>query len=66
MESEVAGSDSTHFTFGKGQDSFEMVFDAESLRAFLCLGHEALQEMDARFAAEEAERARGAANPNTV
>jgi hypothetical protein len=55
MESEIMGSGATRFTFGKGQDGFEIEFDAEGLRAFLHLGNQVLDEMDTRFATEEAE-----------
>jgi hypothetical protein len=51
----VKGSAETDFRCGGERDGFEFAFEAEALREFLRIGTEALQDMDARFAREEAE-----------
>jgi hypothetical protein len=53
----VIGSAETEFLCGNHSDGFAFTFEAEALREFLRLGTEALREMDAQFAQEEAERA---------
>jgi hypothetical protein len=50
----VNASDDVEFAVGGIRECFEFVFDAEALREFLRLGAEALQEMEARQAQEEA------------
>src|SRR5262245_30984324 len=57
MEHKVDTSDFVAFTFGNGTESVELSFTAESLRAFLKLGTEALVEMDGLFASEKAAKA---------
>ena len=51
----VDGSDQVEFTFGSGRESFDFIFDAESLRKFIGLASGALAEMDARHVQEQAE-----------
>lgn len=55
MRHSVNGSDEVAFTFGGGRESFEFTFDAEALRKLIRLGTDALHDMDARAAEEEAD-----------
>jgi hypothetical protein len=57
IQHEVDGSNFASFRFGEVSECIEMSFTAEALRAFLKLGNEALSELDAQFAKEEAKRA---------
>lgn len=57
MRFRVNSPDDVEFSFGGRRDPFEFVFDAEALRAFLQVGSDALQEMDAQGAIEETEAA---------
>ncbi|MGQ0838022.1 hypothetical protein [Actinokineospora sp.] len=53
---DVNGSGEADFTCGTPPDCFEFTIEAEALRQFAALASEALSDMDARFAQEEAER----------
>ena len=55
IQHRVDGSDQVEFTFGSGRESFDFIFDAESVRKFIGLAAEALTEMDARHVQEQAE-----------
>ena len=50
---EVPGSDLAHLTMGDPAREYEL----ESMRTLVTVGTAALADMDARYAAEEAERA---------
>jgi len=54
MRFRVTGGDDVEFSFGGTRDPFEFVFDAEALRGFLRVGTDALREMDAQAATEQA------------
>lgn len=56
MSYRVDGSDQASLTLGTGVDAFDFSADAAALRSFVQLGNEALAEMDARHAQEEADR----------
>ena len=53
----VNGSANADFYCGPEGDGFEFEFESEALREFVRLADEALRDMDAQFASEEAERA---------
>jgi len=55
MDCNVDGSNLTHVLFGT-DGSFELVFEAEALRAFNAASGRAVAEMDAIHEREEAER----------
>jgi hypothetical protein len=55
MDFQVRGSDDLEITFGAGRPPFMVLFDAESFRAFLYRGGEAMREMDEIHAREQAE-----------
>jgi hypothetical protein len=52
---EVGGSGQAWFQVGTADDGLEFDMDCEALREFVRLGSEALTEMDARYAKEQAE-----------
>lgn len=55
---DVIGSAETEFFCGTPPGDFEFVMEADALREFLKVGTKALDEMDALFNQEEAERQR--------
>jgi|GraSoiStandDraft_50_1057286.scaffolds.fasta_scaffold1567799_1 hypothetical protein len=56
IRAEVIGSAETEFTCGRRPGEFEFIMEADALREFLKVGTTALEEMDALFAQEEAQR----------
>lgn len=55
MRHRVHDGEDVEFTFGTGPKAFEFLFDRGALREFMGLATEALREMDALDAREEAE-----------
>lgn len=53
---EVGGSGQAWFQVGSPDDGLEFDIESEALREFVRLGTEALTEMDARYAKEQAEQ----------
>lgn len=54
---EVGGSGTAWFQIGTPEDGLQFDFESEALREFVRLGTEALGEMDARYAQEQAAEA---------
>lgn len=54
MRFRVNSADDVEFSFGDQRSPFEFVFDAGALRTYLTLGAEALAQMDALKAKEQA------------
>jgi hypothetical protein len=55
MRYRLNGSNDVEFEFGGWREGFEFVFEVDTLRQFLALGGEALNEVDARQVRQESE-----------